>query len=537
VKLRIQKCKSKIVTVASILLILMLISQMMSSAQLSYNFRISTKTLASDTELQPLSNPIKSFPIPTSSSGPNAIVAGPNGTMWFTEFTAGKIGEFFISNQTFREFAVPVANSNPDSLAIDQFGTVWFSDYSLGRIWSLNSTSGVFHQFQIPTPNAGPLFVLVDGKHNIWFTEATSYKIAELTYPSYSLTEYPLPNSEDEPLEMILDQNHSTIWISIANRNTQAGAIGSFNITSKQFGEIYSPPFSLQDPVGIVLDKYGNVWVSEHRGSSITEFSPSDSTWRKYPTSLPPACYQVPISAPATLAIDSKGNLWFVEHFANLVGRLNPSTGMLQEFNIPSPCLPYAYSVLNAIDSKGNFWFTNFDGNTINMIPGNVSTGIETTLIQSNVGEIPTVQAGQSVQIEIQVTNVASTSQTLSLNVSSSFSSDGSIPSNEYSFNITGDAIQLESGRSAEVTAKITPDISLASGVYSISIIFAGDNSSTGQTLFLKVTASPLYFFYHVSDYFQYIIIAGVLVLAGFYFSLRRQRRPRQINRFIEAKT
>ena len=36
-------------------------------------------------EINPVTHAISDFPIPTTSSGPVAIVAGPNGNMWFTE--------------------------------------------------------------------------------------------------------------------------------------------------------------------------------------------------------------------------------------------------------------------------------------------------------------------------------------------------------------------------------------------------------------------------------------------------------------------
>src|SRR5690242_223798 len=47
---------------------------------------------------------ITEFQIPTSNSGPEAIISGPNQTFWFTEFNAGKIGELFGQNGTVHDF-------------------------------------------------------------------------------------------------------------------------------------------------------------------------------------------------------------------------------------------------------------------------------------------------------------------------------------------------------------------------------------------------------------------------------------------------
>jgi hypothetical protein len=49
---------------------------------------------------------ITEFPIPTSQSAPSRITAGPDGTLWFTESTANKIGRITTSG-SITEFATP----------------------------------------------------------------------------------------------------------------------------------------------------------------------------------------------------------------------------------------------------------------------------------------------------------------------------------------------------------------------------------------------------------------------------------------------
>src|SRR6267143_6661310 len=64
-------------------------------------------------------SPIKEFPIPTASSGPNAIVYAPNQVLWFVQYNVGKIGELFPLNGTVKEFNITEAGATPASLAID----------------------------------------------------------------------------------------------------------------------------------------------------------------------------------------------------------------------------------------------------------------------------------------------------------------------------------------------------------------------------------------------------------------------------------
>jgi virginiamycin B lyase len=476
-----------------------------------------TVQIYSPSLIRNFSLPLLTFDNSTTTSGPNSIAAGPNGTFWVAQFLAGNISEFFTSNDTIREFQVPEVNANPNSIAVDQFGTVWFSDFANGNIWSLDPSTGAFTKYPIPTAGAEPLFIVVDKNHNIWFTETTGYKIGELAYPSYTMSEYSVPTAMYEPLEMALDQNTSTLWITLATSLVQPGAIASFNTTTRSFEKIYTPPVSLQDPVGIVLDKNGNVWVSEHRGSSVVEFDPTNSTWKKYVTSPPPSQYQVTISAVATLAIDSQGNFWFIEHFSNKVGVLDPSTGVIEEFDLTGTDDPF--SVLNAVDDSGNFWFTNYGQNAIQMIPVNTTTGIYLRTLSPNDSEpYPKVGAGQTISASFVVKNLAPYSQNLTIAATSSFSADGSATPQEVVFNVTGDSLRFASNQSTVVGVKITPDASLSSGLYSVSFAAIGQNSSTVQVFFIEVSASPLYIFYHLGDYLEEILIAAVLILAGVYF-------------------
>ncbi len=108
----------------------------------------------------------------------------------------------------------------------------------------------------------------------------------------------------------------------------------------------------------------------------------------------------------ATLAIDASGSLWFVEHYANKVGHLDPATGQMEEFQIPSS--QSAYSVLNTVDSQGNFWFTEFGANSIDEVPSNATSSVQTT-VQLTQGE--NITSGDKIDAQVTVTNELDVSQ------------------------------------------------------------------------------------------------------------------------------
>src|SRR3954452_21125057 len=68
-------------------------------------------------EVRALLASITEFPIPSNSGSANQIVAGPDGSLWFTENDAvsNAIGRITPSGQI-TEFKVPTAGSNPSGI-------------------------------------------------------------------------------------------------------------------------------------------------------------------------------------------------------------------------------------------------------------------------------------------------------------------------------------------------------------------------------------------------------------------------------------
>ena len=465
------------------------------------------------------SSPITEFNISSGNSGPEAIISGPNRTFWFTEFNAGKIGEFNAKSSTFKHFTIPEAGARPVTLAMDRLGRIWFTDQNVSSVWLLDpsqGTGGSFHQYLTATPQSTPVFVLIDPINNTWFTDTTANFIGEITYPSGQMMKYPLPNPLSGPGEIALQNGTQYLWITESYSNK----IARFDMVNHTFQE-FTPSVSLNSPVGIVVDKYGNVWVSEHGGSSIVELSPDSSTFAKYPTSQAAGLAQ---TAPATLTIDRMGRLWFAEHLANRVGRLDPSTGIMDEFVIP---IPGAFSWLNTLDSNDSFWFTEYYANEIGMIPWNASSPVRISPMLIPTGQ---VTAGQTVSSQVSITNISAHQITLGLNVTSSFASDGLTTSSEVS--LSRGSLTLNPGQTANITATITPDFSLSSGVYAVGVVATYGVVSSVGLIFLRVQGSLLFL---LETFLPEIFIAAASVLVVTLL-LKRRRKNKTASKVISAK-
>ena len=79
------------------------------------------------------------FPTPTTGSNPNMIVLGPDGALWFTEGTTGKIGRITNSVKApiVTEFTIPTANSGPFGITKGADGSIWFTESYSNKIGRL----------------------------------------------------------------------------------------------------------------------------------------------------------------------------------------------------------------------------------------------------------------------------------------------------------------------------------------------------------------------------------------------------------------
>lgn len=78
-------------------------------------------------------------PLPTSGAAPVGIAAGWDGSLWFAEIGAGRIGRLTTGRAgvEITGFALPEADCRPHAVAVAPDGTCWFTEWATGRIGSV----------------------------------------------------------------------------------------------------------------------------------------------------------------------------------------------------------------------------------------------------------------------------------------------------------------------------------------------------------------------------------------------------------------
>ena len=90
---------------------------------------------------------VTEFSIPTVSSQPPAITAGPDGSLWFTEGVGNNIGRITTAGVV-TEFPVLTASSGLFGIAAGPDGNVWFTEYTANNIGRV-TPAGVVTEFPV----------------------------------------------------------------------------------------------------------------------------------------------------------------------------------------------------------------------------------------------------------------------------------------------------------------------------------------------------------------------------------------------------
>jgi len=292
---------------------------------------------------------------------PNAIAVDSSGNVWTVLQNSSSLGVFFPVNGTARLFPIPGLNGKSPltswGIAIDNSrGIVWFAEEISNAIWAFSIDRQTFTEFSVPTPDSNPYQVALDSNGNAWFTEFSGDRLGEVL-TNGSVKEFQIPIASANPTGLAVDPRTNRVWFNLLDTSgiSDEFYVGSFYNGSFTFNDITS---LVDTPVGIAIDSSGNLWLTQHGASLVSEFNPVTHYFRTISTSIPPPG----ASYPYFVYVDNRtGEIWFNEHYGNSISVFNPSSNTLVEYEIPSRN-PNDGNISGALtmtlSSAGTPWFT-----------------------------------------------------------------------------------------------------------------------------------------------------------------------------------
>jgi virginiamycin B lyase len=279
------------------------------------------------------------FPLPDALRVPDAIAAGPDGALWFTQYDLDGPGRVpgILGRLTPAGVASPVAipaGSAPVSLTTGPDETLWYaaegtSVGSIGRVGAAGVT-----EVALPHGSVSAEGIVSGPDGALWFT--TERRIGRLV-PGGAPTFFSVPGARS--LDRIIVGPDGALWFSDSEasrlgRITTAGAVRTFR---------------LPIPTGADGLASGDdaLWFTSFRGERIGRMTTSGRV-RLY--RLPD-----PLDAPDAITPGPDGAMWLTRTFG--IGRITTG-GEISELRIPERDGDLTFQEEIAPGPGGTLWFT-----------------------------------------------------------------------------------------------------------------------------------------------------------------------------------
>jgi len=161
--------------------------------------------------------------VPTSESGPSALLLDDNGNMWFAEALSGKIG--VVDSKTFEitEFAPDTPLDEPFALLFDKSGSLWIAEHIGPGITKFDPILETFDHVKAPNPESLPFGMAIDKYDNIWFGQHVIDELAVYDPYNDQLIEVSIPTPESFT-QFTTSDDDGNIWF-VEQRGKKLGMV------------------------------------------------------------------------------------------------------------------------------------------------------------------------------------------------------------------------------------------------------------------------------------------------------------------------
>ncbi len=269
---------------------------------------------------------------PASGAGPEGIVAGPDGNLWFVNNKTNKVGKITTTGKV-TEYSLPTG-SGPIAIAVGPDKNLWFTDRETSKVGKI-TTAGTITEYALPSGSA-PQGITAGPDGKLWYVDEHTSKVGKITTAG-SITEYALPGGS-YPVGIAAGSD-GNLWLTESStakiaKVTTAGSITEYALSSGSY------------PWNIVAGPDKNLWYTNFFAGKVGKITTSGTVTE----------YTVPSGKyPMAIASGPDGNLWFSEYGTNESIAKITTAGAISEYAIASK----SESMGIASGPDSNIWFTN----------------------------------------------------------------------------------------------------------------------------------------------------------------------------------
>ena len=471
---------------------------------------------------------VKEYKIPTDCTLPQAIVADPDGNIWFVESNTGNLAKFDPSTKRFTEYDNPLWPQGERSMmwgidyAPDE--TIWFTDEKYNSVWKFNIQDEKYQRFSFPSEENsypqrleihGSKLIINDFKGNkIVFSDYTRFgeETPKFTSPDEKLYTYSLLSNNPDAVTADFTIEGENIWYTNWVLNG-TGILTKVNQTEFELSiqneeedltfEFFPLPANLNTPNGITADNNGNIWLVDSSSSLFFKFNSINENFTQYVTSNPhKSTYgnytgeiKSPVSRPYWIDIDSSGKLVFNEQGSNSIGVFDPDTESLVEYSIPSKNPHWGdcgnvedcglSQVFDFVIDGDKIWFTEWSENNLGVVDTTILLPFEIHLDEDEIS----LYTGELINMNFTIFSTSeNTIPSVSIVLSESFEFLDVQTNDATLENFLPDSFEL-------INVTLHADDNLIPGKYKVLLGAATDQVSVSKfvTVIVKSSTVPLF--------------------------------------------
>lgn len=284
---------------------------------------------------------INEYDVPTPNSGSVHMALGPDGNIWFTEYSADKIGKINPATGNITEYTIPTVGARPWGIGAGPDGNVWFVE-NLGHKVGKITPGGVITEYSLGGNN-NPSDITTGPDGNLWVTTVGGNSIVKMDTSGTILDSYPLGGAGKNPAGITAGPD-GNLWF-VENLGNAVGKITTSGVITE-----YPLPNGNSRAWQITVGPDDNLWFTQQDGNRIGKMT-TGGTLIEY--ELPPG------SSPWDITAGPDGNMWVTLNGSNKIAMIDMDGILVQSYDIPTP---NSVAAGIAKDATNKVWFTEFSG-------------------------------------------------------------------------------------------------------------------------------------------------------------------------------
>jgi virginiamycin B lyase len=125
----------------------------------------------------------------SKGAGPYSIAPGPDGALWFTERSGGRIGRITTAGKVTQYSTGITMGEEPFDLAAGPDGAMWFTEYVMvgsyqiqgSKIGRVTMKGAISEYSKGVTPTSGPTGIAAGPDGRMWFVESRTDRTGRVT--------------------------------------------------------------------------------------------------------------------------------------------------------------------------------------------------------------------------------------------------------------------------------------------------------------------------------------------------------------------